>query len=504
LVAEYELPPHSNYRRAANIARRIGYETLGKRRKPAAGSIYGNWTLKSGIDEGGNGEVWLAEASSGEEFAVKILKRSDKEAYQRFTNEIGAMKSYEGIAGVLPIVDSKLPKFEAKLDSWYAMPLAVSSMKFLNGMKPEQIVHHFVILAETLAALHDADVSHRDIKPANILALNDRLWLADFGLVKYPDLLGMTGEKRDVGPKFTMAPEMRRTATKADGKAADVYSFAKAIWISLTKKELAFDGQYIADSNLSLSTYFPELYTSSLDKLLTDCTSNDPSLRPTVTQVREILEEWLKTVSDFRLRNQNEWQEFLIRWFPRGAPKTVVWEDLDAIIGVLNDVGNVNGLNHLFFPDEGGNTITMAKRAGEEGFMEFNALGTCLLKPKKLMFESFGAEAHWNYLWLEAEEVALTGECEVRQKDYREYLTELAPGEYCHPDVYEFREDRDEDPPLPKTARHVVRYLKGAFVIFSTSSPYNSDSSTYDARHAKMGEAKFKEYIAKNVIAHAK
>jgi serine/threonine-protein kinase len=34
-------------------------------------------------------------------------------------------------------------------------------------------------------------------------------------------------------------------------------------------------------------------------------------------------------------------------------------------------------------------------------------------------------------------------------------------------------------------------------VFFSTSSPYNQDSATYDARHEKMSEAEFKAYMGR-------
>jgi hypothetical protein len=40
--------------------------------------------------------------------------------------------------------------------------------------------------------------------------------------------------------------------------------------------------------------------------------------------------------------------------FPVSAPSRAAWNDVDAIVGVLNVIGNISNLNHLFFPGGGG------------------------------------------------------------------------------------------------------------------------------------------------------
>lgn len=128
--------------------------------------------------------------------------------------------------------------------------------------------------------------------------------------MKYPDLTPITKPRRDVGAKFTMAPEMRREAAGADGLPADVFSFAKTLWIFLTGEPLGFDGPYVALSRVGLKNFMSEEYTTTLDVLLTDCTQHDPVERPSIDQVVKRLQEWLKIVDDFQLRNANEWSEF--------------------------------------------------------------------------------------------------------------------------------------------------------------------------------------------------
>ncbi|MBU3098279.1 MULTISPECIES: hypothetical protein [Clostridium] len=46
-----------------------------------------------------------------------------------------------------------------------------------------------------------------------------------------------------------------------------------------------------------------------------------------------------------------------------------------------------------------------------------------------------------------------------------------------------------------KMATVVTRYFNGSFVIFAKASTYNRVSSTYDGRHNKMSNERFRKYI---------
>lgn len=460
--------------------------------QPKSGDSLATWTLIKKIDEGGNADVWLAQHSDGQDGAIKILRNLKDETYARFRNEISVLQKLAGMDGIIPIFETEFPEGKGARP-WYAMPVAQSSKAFLHNADSKAIVTEFLRLGQTLEKLHDLNIAHRDIKPENILSLNERLCFSDFGLVKYPDLAPITPKKRDVGAKFTMAPEMRREAAGADGLPADVFSFAKTLWILLTGQPLGFDGPYIAESSVGIKNYMGAEYTTILDDLLSDCTQHDPLARPAITEVLARLTEWLRVIDDFQLRNAYEWKEFAQKFFPLQTPEEATWTDLDAIIAVLAEIAKVHSLNHLFFPDGGGMTLTAVRRAEEPGFIDLDTGFATLLKPAKLTYVSFGLDTKWDYLRLEAEPVDATGHFPVNAGDYREYLSELRPGEYAHPDVYEYRFDRNLE--LPEGARSVVRYLKGAMVFFSTSSPYNQNTATYDARHEKMSEAEFKAYM---------
>ncbi|MGO7449474.1 protein kinase [Rhizobium ruizarguesonis] len=468
---------------------------------PKAGEKFGKWTLVEEIDSGGNADVWRSAHPDHPSAAIKILRDLGEEPYARFRNEISALQKLGDVKGIIPMLDFYFPDGKGERP-WYAMPLAISSMEFLRGADSKSIVSEFVRLGETLTTLHARKIAHRDIKPQNLLGWESRLCFSDFGLVKYPDLTPITKPRRDVGAKFTMAPEMRREAAGADGLPADVFSFAKTLWIFLTGKHLSFDGPYVASSSVGLKNFMPGEYTTTLDELLTDSTQHDPTARPPIDEVVERLRDWLKIAGDFQLRNANEWHEFSKTLFPLQNPGQADWTDVAAIVAVLNEVAKVPSLNHMFFPDGGGMTLEEVRLAPEAGFIELHMGYVALLKPAKLSYVSFGLDPKWDYLRLEAEPVDPTGHYPTKEGDYLEYLSELRPGQYAHPDVYEYRHDYERV--LPEGSRGVVRYLKGSFVFFSTSSPYNQDSATYDARHEKMSEASFKEYMGRHALKYAR
>lgn len=468
---------------------------------PERGSQYGNCTLITMLGSGGNADVWLARDAVRKGWvAVKILRNLGEEALSRFQNEVKALRELGDLEGIVPILDFEFQEKKG-FRPWYTMPKANPCTKLLKNAEPKKIVAEFVRLGQTLAELHSKKFAHRDIKPENLLVLNGRLCFSDFGLVKYPDLSPLTPERRDVGAKFTMAPEMRREAADADGLPADVFSFAKTLWIILTGKVLGFDGPYTPHSVVGLNNFLPYHYTSTLDQLLSDCTQHDPMARPKIGDVVNRLQYWLKVIEDNALMNANQWVDFAQKFFPRQTPQQVVWTDEDAIIDVLNEIGRVPGLNHMFFPSGGGMTILKARRAAEDGFIELDTGFVTLLKPAKLTFVSFGQDPNWDYLRLEAAHVQPTGHYSVNTGDYYEYLSELNPGQYAHPDVVDYRENFEDE--LPAGSRSITRYLKGSFVIFSTSSPYNQDSSTYDARHEQMSEDEFRDYMGRNATGNS-
>jgi serine/threonine protein kinase len=459
-----------------------------KKKSPLSpGEVFGEWTIEKHLGAGGNGDVWQASKPEQPPRAIKILRTINDETYARFKTEIVALEKLGSVKGIIPLLEKFIPDDKADGPPWFSMPIAIPFSDYIKGKQAIDIVSDFINLAEVVEHLHSRSIAHRDIKPANFLFYEGRLCLSDFGLVKYPERESITPVKRDIGAKYTMAPEMRRTVHLADGMPADVYSLAKSLWIAITNVELGFDGQYTSASTLALSNYLPETYTTTLDRLLVECTETNPTLRPTISSFALRLKEWQKIVGDFHTRNLAEWTELTQRLFPMGAPERSSWTNIDSICAVISEVAKVKALNHMFYPNGGGNTITAVSRAPENGMIALHVGEKFaeILKPAKLTYESFGSDTSWSYFRLEAAPVKLSGVENAADIDgISEALTEITPGNYAPYRCWDCGEFNRK--PLPDSARPVSRYLKGSFVFFSTRSAYNQDPKTYDARHNEM------------------
>ena len=460
----------------------------------------GNWMLIKALGAGGNGEVWRVSNKNGEHFALKVLKNIDDLTFKRFSFEESILRKVK-INGVISIIDSFIPETREEGIPWFVMPLAENFESYIKDRKPLDIVSDFVALARSLNELHELDITHRDIKPENLLYLGKRLVFTDFGLVKYPERESITPIKRDIGAKFTMAPEMRRYASEADGKSADVYSFAKTLWIALCGENRGFDGQYTTNSVLSLKNYHKELYLTSLEHLLTIATDNNPKARPPISRVIIELEKWITLNKNFEKRNLTEWFELQGKLFPLGTPERSIWTEKNAIVQVINELSKAKSLNHMFFPNGGGHTITGASIAAEEGFIALHVeeKKVELINPSRLTYESFGADPSWDYFRLESNEVEPTGiPNTLNHKGISEELTEIYPGVYS--DYLSWAYNEYEGEALPDNARRAQRFLNGSFVFFCTTSIYNrldGKYDAYDAGHNLISEDGFRDLIRK-------
>src|SRR5699024_5316238 len=112
---------------------------------------------------------------------------------------------------------------------------------------------------------------------------NGNYCFGDFGLVDYPDKEDLTATRESVGPRNTIAPEMKNDAKNSDGKKADVYSLAKTLWMLLTKSPYGFEGTYDESSKImGLNKFYPNQHLVELNALLYDSTREEPDLRPTM------------------------------------------------------------------------------------------------------------------------------------------------------------------------------------------------------------------------------
>lgn len=451
---------------------------------------------KKPIGSGGNAKVYKAQKDSGEIVALKELRPKEhnfNKKKERFISEIKIVKEMqEELKGIIPIIDFALP--DEKNKYWYTMPLAKPLYEKLSSeLNIEEVTNCIIQLANVMAEIHEKDIVHRDIKPSNIYWYNDHYCFGDFGLVDYPDKEDLTATRESVGPRNTIAPEMKNDAKNSDGKKADVYSLAKTLWMLLTKSPYGFEGTYDETSNImGLINFFPKQHLVELNSLLYDSTREEPELRPSMQEFSSRLEEWLSVREDFNKSNLSQWTYIQNKLFKGYIPDTAIWTDIDDIVNVLNLLGSMPSLNHMFLPNGGGLDLKNVSCSDEDGCIEIDAMEKYVLKPKRLLVENISKDYIWSYFRLELEDLSPI----FPDETYGNYerLTDDSKGNYlswvCGNYGY-----YDDGTPLPEKYKIVSRYLNGNFVMFSKGSIYNEISGTYDARHNKFNTEVFRKYI---------
>jgi serine/threonine protein kinase len=114
------------------------------------------------------------------------------------------------------------------------MPVATPIANALAEAPLETIVAALAKIAATLARLAGRAVGHRDIKPGNLYEFHGRWLIGDFGLVAAPDLEALRRSGKPLGPAHYTAYEMILDPVNADPLPADVYSFAKMLFVLAT------------------------------------------------------------------------------------------------------------------------------------------------------------------------------------------------------------------------------------------------------------------------------
>lgn len=452
---------------------------------------------KKSLGSGGNAVVKRAKQKwDNQEIALKMLtdsSKKDQEKKARFIDEIKIMSANAPIIdGIIPILDYSIK------ECWYTMPIAVPLKNHIKtSNKIEEIIDGVIQLSETLILLHEKGYSHRDIKPDNIFYYNNRYFLGDFGLVDIPDNpndLTKNGDR--IGAKYTIAPEMFRNSKTADGSKADVYSLAKTLWMLLTEDYKGFDGQYnFMEESMSLHSRskLRKLHLVEIDELLLVSTKNSPEERPTMDEFRTGLLSWKDTYGSNEKVQRSNWNFITKHLFNDNFPTTCSWNNIDAIIKVLNTVCSLPAYNYMFFSNRGGLDFQKAEKSNEEGCIYIYASGMCLLvKPKQLNLEIFNV-AEWNYFLLELDQQKA-----IQKNVHRieEYLVEDSPGNYVSAQCAQYGVyDYDSGVPFPVGYRTVYRYLDGKLLIVLKDGIYNEISSVSDGRHGDCTASQFRAYI---------
>lgn len=145
----------------------------------ADGQIVGEWSIRSFLGRGGNGEVYRATHTLlGIEAAIKVLTRNDELTLTRFKREAQIISTKAHPA---------FPHFFAfgELDGTPYLVIELLEPYPLPG-SDKDVAKYLIRVCEGVACLHGLGLVHRDIKPQNVLRRkgSDQPVLIDLGLAK--------------------------------------------------------------------------------------------------------------------------------------------------------------------------------------------------------------------------------------------------------------------------------------------------------------------------------
>ena len=200
------------------------------------GTQVAGYRIEGVLGHGGMGIVYSARQLALERLvALKILApqlSGDESFRQRFRRE-GQVQAAIDHPHIIPIYEAgeidgalfitmRLVRGPTLKDLIVARQLEAA--RTLRILKP---------IAQALDAAHEVELIHRDIKPQNILVgLHDHPYLADFGLTKGANEVGLTRTGQFVGTTDYVAPEQIRG--EQAGAPSDVYSLAAVLYECLT------------------------------------------------------------------------------------------------------------------------------------------------------------------------------------------------------------------------------------------------------------------------------
>ncbi|MED9969091.1 MAG: serine/threonine-protein kinase [Ruminococcus sp.] len=244
-------------------------------------TAFDDYELINQIGQGGNGKVFCAKDSDGNDVAIKFVERDESgKKYKRLKNEINFCEKHNH-KNIIKIIDRGIEFFDGKAYVFYIMPKYEKTLrdKIKEGIAAQEAISIFVGIMEGLKYAHEHGSIHRDIKPENILfnEESDTPVICDFGIAHFAEDELYTLVDTKPGDRLAnfqyAAPEQRvKGGAKRVTERADVFSAALILNEMFTKQIPQSSGyQKIADVNPEyafLDVLFEKLFRQNPDDRL--------------------------------------------------------------------------------------------------------------------------------------------------------------------------------------------------------------------------------------------
>ena len=253
-----------------------------------------NYEIVKQIGEGSYSKVYKAVRLIDQSIvAIKIVNvtKMDKVMINNALNEIRILNSVNN--------DHVVDYSEAFMDAsennlWIVMEFmgggdlscAIKLAKKENRTFPERVIWIYMIqLLKGLASLNQFKIIHRDIKPANIFLTSDQktVKLGDMNVSK---VMVNDLTRTQIGTPSYLSPEI--WDAKAYDSKCDIYSLGCCMY-EMAALRLPFEAKSIADLKQKIKNTgilpLPSGYSEELKKVIFQCLSKNPSVRPTAEKL---------------------------------------------------------------------------------------------------------------------------------------------------------------------------------------------------------------------------
>ncbi|KAJ8764236.1 hypothetical protein K2173_005976 [Erythroxylum novogranatense] len=255
------------------------------------------------VASGSYGDLYKGTYCS-QEVAVKVFKpeRVSAEMLREFSQEVYIMRKIRHKNVVQFIGACTRPPHLCIVTEFMAKGSIYEFLHKQKGVfKLPSLIKVAIDLSKGMNYLHQNNIIHRDLKTANLLMdENEVVKVADFGVARVQIQSGvMTAE---TGTYRWMAPEV--IEHKPYDQKADVFSFGIVLWELLTG-ELPYS--YLTPLQAAVGVVqkglrptIPKHSHPKVAELLERCWRQDPSQRPSFSEILDNLQHMAKEVTDER------------------------------------------------------------------------------------------------------------------------------------------------------------------------------------------------------------
>jgi len=247
------------------------------------------WTLADGGSF--TNDVWRVQHDDGRAGVIKTARGKKSPWPERFAHEVNTLEKLQPLPGVLRLLERE----DSPTPAWVVTELAETLVDHL-GQTPDvgTVVSAFADIADSLVSAAELGIAHRDVKPDNLFYARGKFLVGDFGLATGHGHAGLTEPGSRVGPANFLAPEAREARDDLNWFAADVYAFAKSLWVSIAGRKYPPEGPLLIRRRECDLNGFGGPATDDLVRLLEIATQDSPGFRPKMPSVRDELRAWLR------------------------------------------------------------------------------------------------------------------------------------------------------------------------------------------------------------------